>query len=115
MSAKTNGQVFVDNEEQLSQFFSDANFIDCRINGYPLYDDDYERKWLSPSFIFIDFDLSLCSTCKYPIRKLDYILKQTLRKSKKRLMAIQQFFGLVVDIIFISQSKLPTRMEKNNR
>jgi hypothetical protein len=85
MSVKTNGQVFVFNEEQLFQFFSDANFIDCRINGYPLYSDDYERKWLSPSFIFIDLDLSLCSTCKYPIRKLDYILKQTLKKIKEEI------------------------------
>ncbi len=85
MSVKTNGQVFVDNEEQLFQYFSDANFIDCRINGYPLYNDDYRRKWLSPSFIFIDLDLSLCSTCKYPIRKLDYILKQTLKKIEEEI------------------------------
>ena len=84
MSAKTNGQVFVDDEEQLFQFFSEANFIDCRINGYPLRQDD-EIKTLYPSFIFIDLDLSLCSTCKYPIRKLDYILKQTLSKIEEEI------------------------------
>ena len=64
MSVQTNGQVFVDNEEQLFQFFSDANFIDCRINGYPLHEDN-GRMTLYPSFIFIDLDLSLCSTLDY--------------------------------------------------
>ena len=36
-------------------------------------------------FIFIDLDLSLCSTCKYPIRKLDYILNQTLKRIKEEI------------------------------
>ncbi len=38
-----------------------------------------------PSFVFIDLDLSTCSTCKYPIRKLDYVLKQTLNKIKEEI------------------------------
>ena len=37
----------------------------------------------SPNFVLIDLDLSLCKTCVYPIRKLDYLLKQTLLQIKK--------------------------------
>ena len=84
MTWKTKGQVFIDNDEQMYSYFIDAEFVDCRINGYPLHYEG-ERKKLYPSFIFIDLDLSLCSTCKYPIRKLDYILKQTLEKIKEEI------------------------------
>ncbi len=84
MTAKTNGQVFVDSEDEMMRYFTKANFIDCRINGYPAHNES-ERNHLYPSFIFIDLDLSLCSTCKYPIRKLDYILKQTLNKINEEI------------------------------
>ncbi|MDN5845998.1 MAG: DNA primase noncatalytic subunit PriX [Candidatus Nitrosocosmicus sp.] len=84
MTAKTNGHVFVDSEEELIDYFEEAEFIDCRINGYPYHYDKDTRK-LYPSFIFIDLDLSSCSTCKYPIRKLDYVLKQTLKKIKEEI------------------------------
>src|SRR5688572_14284378 len=73
MTSKTNGQIFVDYEDQMIENFKKANFVDCRINGYPYHYEKDTRK-LYPSFIFIDLDLSLCSTCKFPIRKLDYIL-----------------------------------------
>lgn len=82
MSARTNGQVYVDSEDEMMKYFTEANFVDCRINGYPAHNES-ERNQLYPSFIFIDLDLSICSTCKYPIRKLDYILKQTLKKIKE--------------------------------
>lgn len=84
MTTATNGQVFVDSASQMFEFFKESNFVDCRINGYPIYHKD-ERYNLYPSFIFIDLDLSLCSACKYPIRKLDYILKQTLEKIKEEI------------------------------
>src|SRR5690349_12201690 len=79
MTSNTNGQVFIDSEDQMKGFFEEANLVDCRINAYPMHHEDETQK-LYPSFIFIDLDLSLCSTCKYPIRKLNYILKQTLKK-----------------------------------
>ncbi len=79
MTSKTNGQVFVNSEAQITKVYEEANFIDCRINGYPFHQEGDSRE-LYPTFIFIDLDISLCSTCKYPIRKLDYILKQTLNK-----------------------------------
>ena len=84
MTARTNGQVYVDSEEEMMKYYEEANFVDCRINGYPAYTKS-ERNHLYPSFIFMDLDLSLCSTCKYPIRKLDYILKQTLKKIKEEI------------------------------
>ncbi|HKR73430.1 MAG TPA: DNA primase noncatalytic subunit PriX [Candidatus Nitrosocosmicus sp.] len=84
MTIKTKGQVFVDNFAQLYDHFLGANFKDCRVNAYP-YHHSAERKNLYPSFIFIDLDLSLCSTCVYPIRKLDYILKKTLLKIFKEI------------------------------
>jgi hypothetical protein len=84
MTAKTNGQVFVDSEEEMMEYFTEADLVDCRINGYPLHHHG-ERRNLYPSIIFIDLDLTLCSTCKYPIRKLDYILKQTLKKIKEEI------------------------------
>ena len=84
MTFKTNGQVIIENYDQLYKYFMIAELIDCRINGYPLHYKE-ERTKLYPSFIFIDLDLSLCSTCKYPIRKLDYILTQTLNNIKNEI------------------------------
>jgi len=84
MTLKTNGQVLVDSRDQMIKYFEESNFVDCRINGYPYHYDKDIRK-LYPSFMFIDLDLSLCSTCVYPIRKLDYILKQTLKKIKEEI------------------------------
>ena len=84
MTSNIRGQIFIDSEDQIIKIFEESNFVDCRINGYPYH---YENDtWnLYPGFIFIDLDLSLCSTCKYPIRKLDYILKQTLEKIKEEI------------------------------
>jgi hypothetical protein len=84
MTFETRGQVFVDDQDQMMDYFKRSEFTDCRINGYPLHHEN-ERMNLYPSFIFIDLDLSLCSTCKYPIRKLDYILKLTLKKIKDEI------------------------------
>ena len=84
MTTRTNGQVYIDSEEKMMKYFREADFVDCRINGYPGHNES-ERNQLYPSFIFIDLDLSICSTCKYPIRKLDYILKQTLKKIKEEI------------------------------
>lgn len=84
MTSRTNGQVYVDSKDQIMKYFSDADYTDCRINGYPAHTES-DRNRLYPSFIFIDLDLSLCSTCKYPIRKLDYILKQTLLKIQEEI------------------------------
>jgi hypothetical protein len=85
MTLKTKSQIYTNNEEETFQHFLEADFTDCRINGYPFFDD---VNILSPSFIFINLDLSLCNICKYPKRKLDYILKQTLNKIEKEIKGI---------------------------
>jgi hypothetical protein len=82
MTLKTKGPIFSDSEDDIFQHFLESEFKDCKINGYPLFDKDYDYG-LSPSFIFIDLDLSICNTCKYPKRKLDYILKGALNKMEK--------------------------------
>jgi hypothetical protein len=84
MTLKTKGQIISDSEDDIFAHFLESEFKDCKINGYPLFDKDDDNR-LSPSFIFIDLDLSLCDTCKYPKRKLDYILKETLNKMKKEV------------------------------
>lgn len=84
MTIKTNGQVFIDNCGQMNKYFLDAELKDCRINAYPFHHLT-ERRKLYPSFVFIDIDLSVCSTCLYPIRKLDYILKETLNRISEEI------------------------------
>ena len=37
MTHDTKGQVFVDDKDQLMDYFKRANFKDCRINGYPVH------------------------------------------------------------------------------
>lgn len=86
MTLKTKGQVHTNNEEEILKLFLESDFKDCRINGYPFYEENANR--LYPSIIFIDLDLSLCSVCKYPERKLDYILKQTLNKIEKEINGV---------------------------
>ena len=82
---KTEGNsIYIHNENEIINYFVDANFIDCKINGYPTYDNNSYNK-IYPNFIFIDLDLSLCKICKYPERKLDYILKETLKKMEKEI------------------------------
>ena len=86
ITLKTKNQIFSNSEDDIFEHFLESEFKDCKINGYPLFDkDDYDNGLLLPSFIFIDLDLSLCDTCKYPKRKLDYILKETLNKIKKEV------------------------------
>ena len=82
MTLKTKGPIFSDSEDDIFQHFLESEFKDCKINGCPLFDKD-DDNGLSFSFIFIDLDLSICNTCKYPKRKLDYILKETLKKMEK--------------------------------
>ena len=83
MTLKSKGQIYSNNEEEIFNHFLESDFKGCKINGYPFIGKGDNINKLSPSFLFIDLDLSLCSVCKYPKRKLDYILKQTLSKIEK--------------------------------
>ena len=85
LTLKSKGQICSNNEEETLQHFLESGFRGCKINGYPFFGKEYNVNKLSPSFLFIDLDLSLCNACKYPIRKLDYILKQTLNNIEKEI------------------------------
>ncbi len=85
MTQKSKGQIYSNSEEEILQHFLESGFRECKINGYPFYGKENNVNKSSPSFLFIDLDLSLCNVCKYPIRKLDYILKQTLNKIEKEI------------------------------
>jgi hypothetical protein len=85
MTLKSKGQIYSNNEEEILLHFLKSDFKGCKINGYPFFGKGDNVNKLSPSFLFIDLDLSLCNVCKYPIRKLDYILKQTLNKIEKEI------------------------------
>jgi hypothetical protein len=51
-------QIEVRTESEISSYFKEANFIDCRINAYPIR-EEWGIKLLGqePDFIFIDLDL----------------------------------------------------------
>ncbi len=83
MTLKSKGQIYSNNEEEILHHFLESDFKGCKINGYPFFEKGDNVNKLSPSFLFIELDLSLCNVCKYPKRKLDYILKQTLSKIEK--------------------------------
>src|ERR671921_1763129 len=76
--------IYIHNEYEIINYFLDADFTDCKINGYPIYDNNSNKK-IYPNFIFIDLDFSLCKICRYPERKIDYILKETLKKIEKEI------------------------------
>ena len=40
MTAKSNGQITVYSKEEMLQKFEDADFIDCRVNAYPIVPKD---------------------------------------------------------------------------
>ncbi len=61
--------------------FSQANFLNCKINAYPSYTEHRGINRQSPNFIFLDLDLSHFRD-RYA---LDRCLKNTLNRIKKKL------------------------------
>jgi hypothetical protein len=65
-----------------------ANFIDCRLNAYPiLSEDDISAGIQAPNIIFIDIDLSQGSeiNCGHSLIELNKILNNTLKTIKNKL------------------------------
>src|SRR6478672_413248 len=65
MTKKTRGQVTVYSTEQMMQVFEDADFIDGRINAYPAFLNEAEKRdyenginldIFAPNILFIDLD-----------------------------------------------------------
>jgi len=83
MTLSSNGLISINSKEEILQRCRDADYKECLINAYPEILELNGMLIQSANLILIDLDLSLCTTCVYPIRKLDYLLKQTLKQIKK--------------------------------
>jgi hypothetical protein len=110
---ESKGQRYPKNEEEALQHFLEADFKECKINGYPYFDKDHGDN-VSPSFLFIEMDLSLCNTCQYPKRKLDYLLKQTLNKIEKEIHGIPTVLWTGNSYHICLPIKLSTSNHKDN-
>ena len=55
MTKKLKYQKEVFSKEEARRLFEESNFIDCRINAYPVLEDGVLQ---APNIIFIDLDLS---------------------------------------------------------
>lgn len=75
MTDKIRGQVPVFSKEEIFKKCKEADFIDCRVNGYPEYTEYQGIVRHPPNFIFIDLDLSKFRNSK---KKLDNALENTL-------------------------------------
>jgi hypothetical protein len=83
MTFSSNGLISINSKEEIFQRCGEANYKECLINGYPEILENNGILIQSPNLILINMDLSLCTSCLYPIRKLDYLLKQTLKRIKE--------------------------------
>ena len=85
MTLTSNGLISINSKEEILQRCREADYKECLINAYPEILEINGILIQSPNFILIDLDLSLCRTCVYPVRKLDYLLKQTLKQIKEEI------------------------------
>ena len=83
MTLTSKGLISVNSKNEILQRCREADYQECLINAYPEILEMNGMLIQSPNFVLIDLDLSLCKTCVYPIRKLDYLLKQTLLQIKR--------------------------------
>lgn len=73
MTAKYSGQIIVNSKEEILQKFEEANFIDCRINAYPVVP---AGTLLAPNIIMIDLDID--RTLKTGQKLIKQVLHKTL-------------------------------------
>ncbi len=58
MTATSNGKFSVNSKEEMFKKYKEANFVDCRINAYPVHTGYKGIVRYPPNFVFIDLDLS---------------------------------------------------------
>jgi hypothetical protein len=75
MTAKCSGQIIVKSKEEILQKFEDADFIDCRINAYPVVPAGTLQ---APNIIMIDLDMDRSLNTGSRLVKKD--LHKTLQK-----------------------------------
>ena len=73
-------QFTVYNKEQILDACIKSNFIDCRLNAYPVLEDGLMQ---APNIIFIDLDL------QYNLKELNKNLEKTLKIIKLKLNGFQ--------------------------
>jgi hypothetical protein len=83
-SLSSDRQFIVCNQKQIFNECIKANFLDCRINAYPvLIDSEYQQ---APNIIFIDLDLiSSDNNYEKDLEKLDKTLDKVLGNIESKL------------------------------
>ena len=78
-------QFTIYNEEEILNECIKANFIDCRLNAYPLLLDEDIAAIQAPNIIFIDIDLPQDLNYENSLLNLNKILSRTLNLIKHKL------------------------------
>jgi hypothetical protein len=78
MTAKSNGQITVHSKEQMLRKFEETDFIDCRVNAYPLVPKNILQV---PNIILIDIDIN--RSLKTGSKQIDAQLNKTLQKIRE--------------------------------
>ncbi|MDR4492632.1 MAG: DNA primase noncatalytic subunit PriX [Candidatus Nitrosocosmicus sp.] len=82
MTKKLGKQITVYSADESMKYFEDSEYVDCRINAFPLYVDYHGLQRYPPDFVFIDLDANNFRSDK----ELRSSLSKTLRK-------MSQIFG----------------------
>lgn len=88
MTKGSNGQFIVHSKEGILFHCKESNYVDCRINAYPLYQtsdyiSDIQPLSSPPDFVFIDLDLNSFEKYVNPKKMLDNTLRNTLERILK--------------------------------
>ncbi len=75
-------QFTVYSKEQILEEYIKANFIDCRINAYPVLGESHHQ---TPSIIFIDLDLSKDLPHQESLKQLEKTKSKIIRTIKEKL------------------------------
>jgi hypothetical protein len=78
MTAKSNGQITVHSKDQMLRKFEETDFIDCRVNAYPLVPKNILQV---PNIILIDIDIN--RSLKTGSKQIDAQLNKTLQKIRE--------------------------------
>jgi Primase X len=78
MTVRSNGQITVYSKEEMLRKFEDADFIDCRVNAYPLVPKDVLQV---PNIILVDIDIN--RSLKTGHKRIATHLNKTLQKIRE--------------------------------
>ena len=101
MTFSSNGLISINSKEEIFQRSREADYKESLINGYPEILENSGILIQLPNLILIDMGLSICTSCIYSIRKLDYPLKQTLERIKDDFDGQPTVLWTATAIIFI--------------